>query len=128
MKSVFVAALAAVSLAGAAMADPVEGVWQTQADEGVFAHVTIAPCGAAFCGTITRSYNASGPISSPNQGKQIVREMVPAGNGKYQGKVWRPSNNKVYMGKIDLSGDTMKLSGCVAGGLLCSKQTWRRVQ
>ncbi len=47
--------------------------------------------------------------------------MDPAGDGTYDGKVWRPSNNKTYFGR------TMKLAGCVAGGLICKKQTWKRV-
>lgn len=54
--------------------------------------------------------------------------MVPDGKGNYAGRVWRPSNNKVYIGKMTVNGDRLKLSGCIAGGLLCSKQTWARVQ
>jgi uncharacterized protein (DUF2147 family) len=53
--------------------------------------------------------------------------MEPKGGGKYEGKVWRPSNNKIYMGKMTLSGNKLKLQGCVAGGLLCSSQNWTRV-
>ena len=54
--------------------------------------------------------------------------MKPAGNGRYNGQVWRPSNDRVYTGRIDLAGDQLKLAGCVAGGLLCSSQTWARVK
>ncbi len=124
------AALAAVMIATAtlALADPVEGLWQTQEDDGAYAHVQIAPCGANFCGTIVKTFKAGAEYSSANLGKQLVREMAPKGGGAYEGKVWRPSNNKVYLGKISVKGDMMKLSGCVAGGLICSKQDWKRVQ
>ena len=54
--------------------------------------------------------------------------MAAKGGGKYEGQVWRPSNNKVYLGKMDVSGGKMKLRGCVAGGLLCSSQNWIKVQ
>ena len=129
MKTLFMAAVASLSLATAALAaDPVEGVWQTQPDQGAYAHVTIKPCGAAFCGVISRSFKDGAEFKSANQGKQIVIDMMPKGGGKYEGKVWRPSNNKIYMGKIALSGNQMKLSGCIAGGLLCSKQTWVKVK
>ncbi|TRD16988.1 DUF2147 domain-containing protein [Palleronia caenipelagi] len=114
--------------AGAAAADPIEGVWQTQPDEGAYAHVTVAPCGGAFCGTITRTFNASGEYASPNKGKQIVRSMTAQGGGKYTGNVWRPANNKVYAGKAEISGKQMKLSGCVAGGLICKAQTWVKIR
>ncbi|MEZ5779290.1 MAG: DUF2147 domain-containing protein [Paracoccaceae bacterium] len=121
-------AVAFAFLAGAASADPVEGVWQTEPDDGAYALVTIEPCGAAFCGKISRTFNATGEYQSPNLGKTLVIDMVPNGEGNYAGKVWRPSNDKIYIGKIQLSGNSLKLAGCVAGGLICSKQTWQRVQ
>lgn len=110
------------------LADPVLGTWQTEPDDGAYAHVQMAPCGPAICGTIRRTFNATGEYKSPNLGKVLVREMLPQGGGKYQGKVWRPSNDKLYLGKIELNGDSMRLAGCVAGGLFCSKQTWTRVK
>ena len=109
-------------------ADPVEGLWQTQTDDGAYAHVQLAPCGQAICGTIARTFNASGEYKSPNLGKQLVIDMMPQGGGRYQGQVWRPSNDKVYVGKIELNGNSLSLAGCIAGGLLCSKQTWQRVK
>ncbi|MCB2117435.1 MAG: DUF2147 domain-containing protein [Rhodobacteraceae bacterium] len=126
MKHLLAAAL--VLVAGAAFADPVEGVWQTQPDDGSYAHVTMAPCGPAFCGKISRTFKPEGEYKSPNLGKTLVMDMAPNGDGSYAGKVWRPSNDKIYIGKIQLNGDTMKLSGCVAGGLICSKQTWTRLK
>lgn len=122
------AALAAALLAGPALAEPVLGTWQTQPDDGAYAHVQMAPCGGAICGKITRTFNASGEYRSPNIGKTLVIDMKPQGGGKYAGKVWRPSNDKVYTGKIELKGDRLSLAGCVAGGLICSSQTWARVK
>lgn len=127
MRHIIIAAAFALS-ATAAAADPIEGVWQTQPDDGYFAHVTIAPCGGAFCGTITRSYQGNQQIESPKVGRQIVIDMAPQGGGNYTGKVWRPSNDKIYSGKAAVTGDRMSLSGCVAGGLICKSQTWARVQ
>ncbi|SFQ96628.1 DUF2147 domain-containing protein [Poseidonocella sedimentorum] len=118
----------ALGLAGAASADPIEGIWQTQVDDGAYAYVTMAPCGAAFCGTLSRTFNTDGEYKSPNLGKLLVRDMTATGGGKYEGKVWRPSNDKVYMGKMELAGDRLKMKGCVAGGLLCSSQTWARIK
>jgi uncharacterized protein (DUF2147 family) len=124
----FLFAAALVFGATAASADPLEGVWQTQEDDGAYAHVTIAPCGAAFCGVISKAFKDGGEYDSPNLGKQIVIDMVAQGDGTYDGQVWRPSNDKIYVGGIELEGDSMKLAGCVAGGLICKKQTWSRVK
>ena len=126
MKKFALAALMAVGLAGAAAADPIEGTWQTQPDDGAFAFVEISPCGPAYCGVIARTFNADGEYQSENIGRQLVIDMVPQGNGEYRGNVWRPSNNKIYIGKINLNGDQMELKGCIAGGLLCSAQNWVR--
>tara|TARA_R110002049_G_scaffold297983_1_gene487469 strand:- start:566 stop:955 length:390 start_codon:yes stop_codon:yes gene_type:complete len=120
---------ALVVLATPALADPAEGVWQTEVDDGAFAYVTIAPCDAAFCGTISRTFKDGGTeYTSENKGKQIVIGMAPVGDGNYEGQVWRPSNNKIYVGKMSVSGDALTLKGCVAGGLICSAQGWARVQ
>ena len=120
-------AAAFVLCAGGAFADPLEGMWQTQVDDGAYAYVEISACGAAFCGTIERTFNADGEYQSANIGRQIVIDMVPAQNGRYNGSVWRPSNDKIYIGRMNLNGDSVRLRGCVAGGLLCSSQTWTRV-
>lgn len=122
-----VLAMALALVAGAAAADPVEGTWKTQPDDGAYAHVRMAPCGDKLCGVIVRTFNGSGEYASPNKGKTLVINMEPQGGGAYRGKVWRPSNNKVYTGKMDLSGNSLKLQGCVAGGLICSSQTWSRL-
>ena len=128
MKLIKYAAAFVLAFVAPALADPAEGVWKTQVDDGAFAHVTISKCGSAVCGTISRTFNASGEYNSPNIGKQIVRSMKPLGGGQYEGKVWRPSNDKIYHGKIDLGGNSLKLAGCIAGRLLCSKQTWTRIK
>lgn len=128
MKRFFLTLVAALGLATIAAADPIEGVWQTEVDDGSYAHVVVAPCGGAFCGTITKTFNSAGEYQSPNLGKQIVRNMVPQGGTEYQGQVWRPSNDKIYLGKIALTGSQMALRGCVAGGLICARQNWVKIR
>ena len=125
-----IAAIAALCLsAGAAAAqDAAVGLWQTQVDDGAFAHVQIAPCGAAVCGTIVRTFQDGGvEYQSPNIGRQIVINMAPNGDGTYNGQVWRPSNDKIYTGKMQVDGNALRLQGCVAGGLICASQNWARV-
>jgi uncharacterized protein (DUF2147 family) len=131
MKVRILALAIAIGGAGAASADPAHGVWQTEPDEGAFAHVTLGPCAnpQAVCGTITRTYRDGGqPYQSDTIGRQIVIDMVPEGGGRYEGQVWRPSNDRVYLGRMEVEGDRMQLRGCVAGGLFCASQTWVRVQ
>lgn len=128
MKTTITLAAAFAMVAGMAAADPVLGTWQTQPDDGAYAHVTMAPCGAAICGKFVKTFNASGEYKSPNLGKTVVIDMVPNGSGNYAGKVWRPSNDKIYLGKMTLNGNSLAMRGCVAGGLICSSQTWTRIK
>lgn len=124
MKILAIAAAFALC-ATAALADPVEGIWKTEVDDGAYAHVAIAPCGAKLCGTIARTFNASGEYASPNIGKPIVWDMEAKGDGAYgNGKIWQPSTDKIYRSKMALSGNTLKVSGCV--GPICKGQTWSR--
>ena len=124
---VLIAAAAMIGFAGMAWADPAEGTWKTQVDDGAYAHVKVSKCGANLCGTIARTFNDGGEYKSANLGKKLVWDMSPAGGGAYKnGKVWQPSTGKTYKSKMALSGNTLKVSGCV--GPICKKQTWSRVK
>lgn len=126
MKMVLVAAAAVIGLAGAAWADPAEGTWKTEVDDGAYAYIKMSMCGANLCGTIARTFNADGEFKSQNLGKQLVWDMAPAGGGSYKsGKIWQPSTDKTYRSKMAISGDTLNVSGCV--GPICKKQRWSRV-
>lgn len=128
MKQIILAFLAIFAFTTAAAAqDAAEGIWQTEVDDGAFAFITIASCGNAVCGVISRTFNGDGEYQSPNIGRQIVIDMVSVGDGAYEGKVWRPSNDKIYIGKMDVNGDVIRLRGCVAGGLFCASQNWARI-
>lgn len=128
MKRLIMVATSVVTLAGTAVADPAQGVWKTEVDDGSYAHVAMKPCGENVCGIIARTFNAEGEYDSPNKGKFLVRNMKSNGDGSYNGRVWRPSNDKIYIGKMQVSGDSLTLKGCVAGGLICSAQEWTRVK
>lgn len=128
MKRIALTVGLALSIGLPASADPVFGLWQTEVDDGAYAHVKIDACGDKICGVFVRTFKAEGEYESENLGKMVVKNMVPKGTNHYRGTVWRPSNNKDYIGKIDLKGDTLFLKGCVAGGLFCAKQTWVRLK
>lgn len=126
--AVTLAAILALALApAAALADPVDGLWKTESDNGAYAHVRFGPCGASICGVIAQTFNASGEYKSENIGRTIVWDMQPDGNGAYSGGQFRElSTGKVYPSKMALAGSTLTVSGCV--GPICKKQSWSRVK
>ncbi|MEP5152372.1 DUF2147 domain-containing protein [Planktotalea sp.] len=127
MKSLLTAAALSVIAATTAFAEPAVGVWKTQVDDGAYAHVNMAPCGGSLCGVISRTFNNTGEYKSANIGKKLVWDMKSSGGGKYKnGQIWQPSTGKIYKSKMTLSGNTLKVSGCV--GPICKKQTWTRVK
>ncbi len=123
--------LAALILwAGAALADPVEGLWRTEpGDTGGYLHVQISACGNEICGVIRKAYDKNGQERHDYEhlGKQMIWGMKPAGDGSYRGgKIWAPDRNKTYKAKMALNGRTLSVKGCVA--IFCRGQTWSRVQ
>lgn len=130
MNKLTLAALLSV-MAGAAFADPVEGLWKTKPDDnGNYGHVQIAPCGDKLCGVLVEAFDSSGAVmASDNIGKQIVWDMTANGDGTYGGgKVWAPDRDKTYKSKMALSGDVLSVSGCVLGGVICRDSEWQRVK
>lgn len=126
MKKLALAAIAAsIFMAGPALADPVFGSWKSQpGDNGAYIHVKIASCGAKVCGKITKVVGGKTTVV----GRSIIKNMKSDGGGKYSGgTIWAPDKDKTYASKMQLSGNKLKVSGCVAGGLICRSQTWTRL-
>ncbi len=125
-------AMALMLWAGAALAaDPVEGVWQTKPDDnGNFGYVEFKPCGTMLCGVLVQAFDSTGAErASDNIGKQLVWDMVAAGDGSYlDGKIWTPDRDKTYRSTMQVTGDTLSVSGCILGGLICRAQDWTRVK
>ena len=148
MRGIRVAAIvgaSALALAGAgsaAAADAV-GLWLT---EGGKARVRVAPYDNALCGTIvalkeptdpdtgrpkTNKRNAdASKRSRPMIGVRILLGMMPSRTpGQWAGQVYNAEDGKTYTGYITLTAATsLKLEGCVLGGLICKSQTWTRAK
>jgi uncharacterized protein (DUF2147 family) len=133
------AALLGVSLGTALAADPM-GTWHT---EEAKATVRIAACGPALCGTIislkdanddagkpkTDKNNADASLRSrPMVGVLVVLGMKPSGTAnRWSGQVYNAEDGKTYSGNLTLQdANTIKIEGCIMGGLVCKAATWTR--
>jgi uncharacterized protein (DUF2147 family) len=100
-------------------ASPVLGEWFV---EGGFARVSVQPCGAAVCGSISWSQRGG------EVGTQILRNMKPAGSSKWEGTIYDPQSGRTYESTITLqSPGALRVEGCVLG-FLCGGQTWTRAK
>ena len=127
MQRIYLGAALALAHAGAAMADPVEGLWASAPNEdGAAIHVEIGPCGANYCGTISK---VLGSPDTSSEGRLMIWDMAPEGAGVYSGgQVWAPDTDKTYRGKMELRGNVLKISGCVLGGAICRGSDFSRIR
>jgi uncharacterized protein (DUF2147 family) len=106
------AVAASILTTGIAYADPIEGNWKTEAGSTA----QISGCGSGFCIKL---------VSGKHSGKQIGK--MTASGGGYSGTITDPNTDKTYKGKASISGSTLKMSGCVLGGLICKSQSWAKL-
>jgi uncharacterized protein (DUF2147 family) len=125
--------------AAAYAADP-RGTWLTEEQRS---QVRITQCGNALCGAIVGLKEPDDPKTgkprtdehNPDPGKRnrpligvdIVLGMNPVGADKWSGKIYNAADGKTYNGNLIFTGgNTLKVEGCVLGGLICKAQTWTR--
>ena len=113
MKSRMILALTlGFGLAGGALAaEPIEGNWKTASGETA----VIGPCGAGFCITLKTGKFAGRKIG----------ELAGSG-GEYTGSITDPAEDKTYDGSGAVSGNALKMKGCVLK-VFCKTQTWSRL-
>jgi uncharacterized protein (DUF2147 family) len=111
LRTAMLAATILVSGSASALADPIEGTW-LRPSTGTL--VRYEKAGDQYCGTV---------MTGEHEGKSIGC-MQNAGS-EYKGNVIAVDEGKTYTGKATITGDTMKLYGCVLG-ILCKGEDWQR--
>lgn len=92
-------------------AEPIVGNWKTASGETA----SIASCGSSFCVTLKTGKYA---------GKSIGK--LAGTGGSYSGEITDPKEDKTYSGSGKVSGNSLKMKGCVLM-ILCKSQTWTRL-
>ena len=110
-KFITAAALTMAFAVPAIAAEPIEGSWKRST--GTI--IKFSPCGGAFCAIVQ---------GGKHNGKQ-AGSMSGTGN-RYKGSLTDLDEDKKYKGKASVNGNTMSLSGCVLGGIICKSETWVR--
>jgi uncharacterized protein (DUF2147 family) len=118
--------------AGSAWAGPT-GTWRVTDNT---TDIQIIPCGDAFCGMVARmdkpeQTDSKNPdVSKRNRpvlGITVLQDMKPQGD-KWVGSVYNARDGHTYEAKISMRGeDTLRLEGCLPGGVICGGQNWSRI-
>ena len=110
---------------------PIEGLWTNPKQNVV---VRVAPCGAAYCGTVIQASakvkaNARKGGTPQLIGKQILTGLKPIGNGRYRGKAFVPKRNLYATATVrQINPNAMEVEGCALMGLICDEQRWTRAR
>ena len=111
-KTALTAALLGMGMVGTTFAaEPIVGTWKR--DNGTL--IKYSGKGNTFCGKV---------LNGKFKGKSIG--CMSGKKGKYRGKVNVLDEGKTYKGKASVSGNTLKLAGCVAGGFICKSANLKR--
>lgn len=124
---------AAVSAAKTAATSPV-GEWLVEDGE---ARVRIEECGTNLCGIVSGAKNSSDTDRKnpdpelrhrPIIGLPVLLDMKPITKRKWEGQIYNAKDGKTYTASISLADPlTLRVEGCVFGGLICGGQNWTRV-
>ncbi|MFD0915829.1 DUF2147 domain-containing protein [Pseudahrensia aquimaris] len=104
------AVVSAGSLSASFAAEPIEGTWKR--NDGTL--IKFSGSGGRYCGTV-----ANGKY----KGKSIG--CLRGKGNRYDGSINVLSEGKTYTGKAVVSGNTMKMSGCVLK-VICKGENLRR--
>jgi uncharacterized protein (DUF2147 family) len=132
LTAIFLTAVACSTAAYAAPAS-IKGNWVTKEKDAI---ISIAPCGAALCGTIAKylktppkgndQRDENNPDASKRSrkllGSNVLINFVPAGD-QYKGTIYDARNGKSYRSVVykGTSGNLV-VKGCL--GPFCQSQTW----
>ncbi|MEF2551728.1 DUF2147 domain-containing protein [Aurantimonas sp. A2-1-M11] len=112
MKTILLAAAAAVALGTSAMAaEPIVGKWRAPGG-GI---VQVSDCGGAYCAEV---------ISGQHKGKSVGR--MSGSGAQYDGEVTDPRDDRTYSGRAVIQGDRLELTGC-ALKIFCKTQVWVKI-
>ncbi|HEU0043924.1 DUF2147 domain-containing protein [Sphingomonas sp.] len=115
---------------GASAAEPITGRWVTENGRAV---VTVAPCGPALCGRISRilvpgqappdTRNPDPKLRArPMLGLPILTGFTDAGKD-WRGRIYDPESGKSYKSIVARDTNGLKVRGCIA--IFCQTQRWK---
>lgn len=94
--------------------------------------IRLGPCGGELCGWVVwaadeAEQDAREAGVSPLVGLQLLRSYRATSATTWEGRVFVPDWNRTFFSRMVLLGPrSVKISGCVLGGMICKSQTWTR--
>jgi uncharacterized protein (DUF2147 family) len=112
LSGILAVGILAATGATAFAAEPIVGTWKRS--NGTLIKYSNAG-GTKYCGKVLNGEYANKSIG-----------CMSGTGGSYKGKVNKLDEGKTYTGKASVSGNTLKLAGCVLGGVICKSENMKR--
>lgn len=101
-------------------------------------HIRVYKCGGGLCAKVVKVKDPSRrDIHNPNpklrnrpvEGVVIMNGARKTGANTWRGRLYNTRDGKTYTGVITVVNEnTLKLEGCVLGGLFCKGVNWKRIK
>lgn len=133
MRKAILILTSAVLASGAAQAAEPTGDWRVEDGSAI---IRIDNCNGALWGLVAwervpgrDEHNPNpGLRARPTLGTAVVINMRPSAQGRWDGRVYNAQNGQTYNANLRMQGDnSLRIQGCVLGGLFCGGQRWTRV-
>lgn len=127
-------------LASAAAANPT-GTWLARNGK---ANVTVTKCEAGLCANIVslkQPHDSNGkPLTDQNNPDSSLRNrpiiglplflgMRATGQNSWEGQVYDPEKGGIFRGYVQqISGNILKVQGCLSMGFPCETYMWKRIK
>lgn len=107
-----------------------DGIWRNKKNS---VHVQLRPCAGEICGYVVwaspKAIEDAREGGSPNLvGMQLLRGFKVGADGVGRGKVFVPDLKLTFGGAAErLNNSTLRVRGCLVGGVFCKTQIWTRI-
>lgn len=121
-----------LSLAAALTPTSAPGIQGRWTNPGGNVTILIAPCGHAYCGTVTAASDKAKADSLKHGTRQLVgtkllTDFAPDANGRWSGKLFVPDIPITTDAHLEQTGtNQLKVTGCAPTGIVCKSQLWTR--
>jgi uncharacterized protein (DUF2147 family) len=119
--------LAATMASGTAMAAEPNGDWRTEDGSAI---IRVDNCRGALWGVVAWEREAGRDRRSgrPTLGSTVLINMRPSSQARWDGQIYNAQNGETYKANVKMVSDnTLRVEGCVMGGVFCGGQRWTRV-
>jgi len=119
--------LAATMTGGTAMAAEPTGDWRTEDGSAI---IRVDNCRGALWGVVAweREPGRDHRSGRPTLGSAVLKNMRPSSQARWDGQIYNATNGQTYNANVRMVADnTLRVEGCVMGGVFCGGQRWTRV-